>query len=54
MQAATTSISPVLYVAGLVAGWTAAFYAGRALWLVWRPAAGPVTGARPSRLAARP
>ncbi|MFP5070860.1 proton-conducting transporter membrane subunit [Pseudonocardia nantongensis] len=48
--AATPAVSPVLYVAGLVAGWTAAFYAGRALWLVWRPTAGPVTGSGPARL----
>ncbi|BBF99338.1 proton-conducting transporter transmembrane domain-containing protein [Pseudonocardia autotrophica] len=48
--AATPAVSPVLYVAGLVAGWTAAFYTGRALWLVWRPTAGPVTDTGPTRL----
>ncbi|MFE7203384.1 proton-conducting transporter membrane subunit [Pseudonocardia alni] len=48
--AATPSISPALYGTGLVAGWTAAFYAGRALWLVWRPTARPVTDTGPTRL----
>ncbi|MDN5919640.1 MAG: NADH-quinone oxidoreductase subunit L, partial [Pseudonocardia sp.] len=35
--AAALDTSPALYVVGLAAGWTAALYAGRALWFVWRP-----------------
>lgn len=35
--AAALATSPALYAVGLVAGWTAALYGGRALWLTWRP-----------------
>ncbi|BBG05684.1 MULTISPECIES: proton-conducting transporter transmembrane domain-containing protein [Pseudonocardia] len=48
--AAALGSSPALYLVGLVAGWTAAFYSGRALWFAWQPADLPATGAAPVRI----